>query len=198
MAVQTWIYGKPDIRYEGCVLDTYERNGYNDSDWYAVCGDREQQEIVTVEYDTTRCGAGGRAEIDATEDVLREVYRHHKRNAASYFDSVYNEKLAKTVKVGDTIKVVRGRKVPKGTVGKVFWIGSSYNYYSRDTEERVGIEKEDGSKAFLPLEYVNVIGWENRLIHGKSRKRMIRNNAINSMPAHYRSLFINSLREAMV
>ena len=189
MAVQTWIYGKPDIRYEGCVIDTYERNGYHDSDWYAICWDREKQQLVEVEYDTTRCGGSGYAKIDATEETLHEVYRYLKRNAARYFDTVYNEKLAKTVQKGDSVLVGRGRKVPKGTVGNVFWVGSTYNYYSRRNEDRVGIEKEDGERVFLPLEYVSVIGWENRLIHGKERKRMIRNHALISMPAHYRGHF---------
>lgn len=70
MAVQTWIYGKPEVQHEGCVLNTYERNGYDDSDWYAECWDCDRHEIVRVHYDTTRAGGGGRAEIDATDDVL--------------------------------------------------------------------------------------------------------------------------------
>ena len=39
MAVVTNIYGDNTPEYVGCVMDTYERNGYNDSDWYAVCWD---------------------------------------------------------------------------------------------------------------------------------------------------------------
>ena len=38
MAIFTNVYGDghtPD--YEGCVLDWYEHNGYDDSDWYAIC-----------------------------------------------------------------------------------------------------------------------------------------------------------------
>lgn len=193
MAVQTWIYGKPDVQYEGCVLNTYERNGYEDSDFYAVCWDREKQEIVEVEYDTTRCGGGGYAKIDATEDTLREVYRYYKKMATDYFDSIYNEKLAKMVRKGDTVEVVRGKKVPKGTVGKVFWTGTKYNPYSYQDEDRVGVEMEDGTRFFVRLDYVAVIGWKDRLIHGKKRRQMIRNNAINSMPMHYRHLFVEGL-----
>jgi len=62
MAVIAGIYGNTEPEYVGCVLSTYELNGYNDSDWYAVCWDREQQKLVEVEYDTTRAGGGGRAE----------------------------------------------------------------------------------------------------------------------------------------
>lgn len=195
MAVQTWIYGKPDVQYAGCVLNTYERNGYDDSDFYAVCWDREKQRIVEVEYDTTRCGGGGYAKIDATEEVLREVYRHYKKMATDYFDKTYNEKLARMVRKGDTVEVVRGRKIPKGTVGKVFWTWTKYNPYSYEDEDRVGIEREDGSRFFVRLDYVSVIGWQDRLIHGKRRRQMIRNNAINSMPAHYRHLFAEGLSQ---
>lgn len=190
MAVQTSIYGKSDIQYEGCVINTFERNGYEDSDFYAECWDREKQEVVQIEYDSTRCGGGGYAKIDATKETILEVYRYYKKNATYYFDNVYNEKNAKLVRKGDLVEVVRGRKIPKGTVGKVFWIGTRFNSYNYQDEQRVGIEVEDGTRLFLPLDYVTVIGWEDRLIHGKERKKMIRNNAINSMPRHYRHLFL--------
>ena len=43
MAIYTNVYGDghtPD--YEGCVLDWYEHNGYDDSDWYAICWNEEK------------------------------------------------------------------------------------------------------------------------------------------------------------
>ena len=188
MAVIAGIYGKTEPEYVGCVLSTYELNGYNDSDWYAVCWDREQQKLVEVEYDTTRAGGGGRAEIDATPEVLREVYRWYKRMGREHFDCCTNPSNAKKVQKGDTIKVVRGRKVPKGTQGLVFWEGTRYNPYSHTDEARVGIEV-NGKRMFLSAEYVEVIGWESRLTTSRDRKRAIRNFAVNSMPRHFRYLF---------
>lgn len=88
MAVLRGIYGKTEPEYVGCVLDTYEHNGYDDSDWYAICWDEEKQELVHIEYDTTRAGGGGYARIDATEDVILKVYRHYKEIARKEFDSV--------------------------------------------------------------------------------------------------------------
>ena len=73
MAVETCLYGKTDVQYEGCVLSTYERNGYHDSDFYAVCWDEEKQAVVDVEYDTTRAGGGGYANIDATPETIRKA-----------------------------------------------------------------------------------------------------------------------------
>lgn len=188
MAVIAGIYGKTEPEYAGCVLSTYEHNGYNDSDWYAICWDREQQKVVEVEYDTTRAGGGGWAEIDATPEVLREVYRWYKQIGRGLFDGRTNPEQAKKVQKGDTVRVVRGRKIPKGTEGLVFWVGTRFNPYSRTKEDRVGIEV-DGERMFLSTEYVEVVGWEARLATGRDRKKAIRNFAVNSMPRHYRYLF---------
>ena len=67
-------------------------------------------------------------------------------------------------------------------------MGKSFNCYSGRTEDRVGIEA-DGERIFLPLEYVEVIGWESRLITGKKRKQRIRSAAVNFMPVSYRNKF---------
>lgn len=188
MAVLRGIYGKTEPEYVGCVLDTYEHNGYDDSDWYAICWDEEKQELVHIEYDTTRAGGGGYARIDATEDVILKVYRHYKEIARKEFDSTWNPEQAKKVRKEDTVRVIRGRKVKKGTTGKVFWLGKSFNYYSGRAEDRVGIEV-DGERIFLPLEYVEVIGWESRLITGKERKQRIRHATVGFLPSIYRSAF---------
>ncbi len=181
MAVLAGIYGQKTPEYVGCVIDTYEHNGYEDSDWYAVCWDEEEGKVVEVEYDTTRAGGGGWAEIDATEEVLRKVYRFYHRACREAFDSFFNKKQAKEVKVGDTVKVVRGTKIQKGSVGEVFWRGVRENWYSHKEEDRVGVNIE-GERVFLPTEYVEVVGWEGRLIHGAERKRRIRNEALRKMP----------------
>lgn len=74
----------------------------------------------------------------------------------------------------------------------MFWIGKSFNCYSGRTEERVGIEVDD-ERIFVPLEYVEVIGWESRLITGKERKRRIRHAAIGFLPTIYQSVFEASM-----
>ena len=190
MAVQTFIYGegKSAVEYDGCVLDTYEHNGAWDSDFYAVCWDREKREVVRVMYDTTRQGSSGWAKIDATEEVLREMYRHYRQVTRRDFDSILNQRQAKTYDKGDNVVVIKGRKIPKGTVGKVFWKGSSFNPYSRQYEERVGIEV-DGSRKFLSAEYVENADWEKRLLRGKERKMEIRRLVMNRIPAHFRHVF---------
>lgn len=188
MAVLAGVYGKKEPEYAGCVVDMYEHNGYNDSYWYAVCWDRGRQELVAVEYDTTAAAGGGWAEIDATEDVLREMYRKFKSDARKFFDTKANEEHAKKYDKGDDVVVVRGTKIKKGTVGTVFWVGESYNQYSRRYEKRAGIEV-DGERKFLPAEYLERAEWQKHMVHGKKRKELIRRDAVNCMPVHYRHLF---------
>lgn len=42
------------VTYEGCVFETRERNFYDDSDFYAVVWDEASQDVIEVEYATTR------------------------------------------------------------------------------------------------------------------------------------------------
>ena len=189
MAVLAGVYGKTEPEYIGCTVDMFERNYSSDSYWYAVCWDREKKKLVHVQYDTTAAGGGGWAEIDATEEVLREMYRKYKAEAKTIFDAHGNESQAKKVRLGDTVIVIRGRKVPKATTGKVFWLGKRYNQYRREYENRVGIEKADGEKVFLPEEYVLPVNWKERMMSGKERKEFIRHDAVKAMPIHYQHLF---------
>lgn len=189
MAVMAGVYGKKEPEYVGCVVDMYEHNGYHDSYWYAVCWDRDEQKLVHIEYDTTAAGGGGWAEIDATEEVLREMYRKYKHGVKEDFDTKLNIELAKEYGKGDEVVVVRGYKIPKGTVGTVFWVGESYNQYSGRRERRAGIEV-DGERKFLPAEYLERAEWQNHMIHGKKRKEWIRRKAAACMPVHYRQLFV--------
>ena len=189
MGVRTDLYGKGDVeQFVGCVFWTYERNGYQDSDWYAMCWDEERQQVSVVEYDTTRCGGSGRADIDITVDNLRKVYRYYYEEGRILFDSRIKYDNAKKIEKGCTVIVKRGRKIPVGTTGIVFWVGTRYNQYSRKDEDRVGIEV-CGERLFLPLEYVERTDWMERVASGKDRKRQIRNYALNSLPGRWKYVF---------
>jgi hypothetical protein len=60
--------------YAGAVLDTYERNGYDDSDFYAIVWDDPTQSIKTVEYATTRGWTyANSAKVDATAEVTAKA-----------------------------------------------------------------------------------------------------------------------------
>lgn len=189
MAIYTDIYGesKDKAQYAGCVLWWYEMNSYNDSDWYAEVWDEESKSVKTVEFDTTRCGGSGHCEIDATAEVLRKVYRYHYENERRRFDTYINPDQAKVIRKGDKVRVIKGRKVPKGTEGIVFWVGEVYNQFSNRDETRVGIEV-DGNSVFVSADYVEAVDWESRLMHGKERKDAIRELTLMAMPSYSRSL----------
>jgi len=181
MAIFRGVYGKTEPEYEGCVLYSYEHNGAWDSDWYAVVWDEKEGRVKEVEYDTTRAGGGGWCEIDATDEVMRKVYRYYFNDARKHFDSHIKIEEAKRVRKGDEVTVVRGRKVKKGMVGEVFWVGNTYNPFVRDYELRAGI-KVGEEKFFLPVEYLEYKGWEERVATGKERKERIRKIAKNALP----------------
>ena len=181
--------------YRGCVVHWYERNGYEDSDWYADVWDEETQELKAVLFDTTRAGGSGHAELDATDDVLRKVYRFKKRLATSRFDYKNVEK-AKKARKGDTVRIIKGRKVKKGLEVPVFWAGTRYNRYSRMDEERIGVEV-DGERVFIAAENAEVVGWEDRLVHGRKRKEMIRELTLHLMPPAYRYYFEDERKPAL-
>lgn len=65
--------------YRGRVLSMFERNGYDDSDFYAVVWSDEQNKPINVEYATTRgwTYANG-AQIDATDET-RAKYENYIR-----------------------------------------------------------------------------------------------------------------------
>ena len=189
MAIHTDIDGEWKTSYEGRVLHWYERNGYQDSDWYADVWDDESDSIKVVLFDTTRCGCHGYAELDATDEVLRKVYRMNKQLASLSFDRG-NRAQAMQIRKGDDVLITKGRKVKKGSVVPCFWAGTRYNPYSRTEEHRIGVEV-DGERMFINAENAVAVGWESRLIHGVERKRKIRRMAIQLMPIAYRDYFEN-------
>ena len=196
MAVYTDINGKEEVLYEGCVLNWFEHNGYHDSDWYAEVWDEETGSVELVEYMTTRCGCFGKAEVDATPDVLRKAYRYYKGVAKPWFER-YNVEQAKKIRKGDTVRIVKGRKVKKGSVVKVFWAGTVYNRYSRMEEDRIGVEV-DGERVFISAENAEPVGWEDRMIHGRERKALIRNKAISLMPFASRHIFQKTMQKSLI
>ena len=54
--------------------------------------------------------------------------------------------------VGQTVKVYRGRKVPQGTIGVVFWIADEADAFGT---YKIGIKSVDGTKHFLAYNNVD-------------------------------------------
>ena len=149
------------VTYEGAVLGTYERNGYDDSDFYAVVWDADEQRLRTVEYATTRAATyGNSASADVTDEVLAEVREWARGQLFGRYD-LRRGWDRETASVDREVRVTRGRKVPKGTEGRVVGRGQSYNQWERHSEWRVGIETTDGERVFIPEAYVEVLNAES-------------------------------------
>ena len=62
---------------------------------------------------------------------------------------------------GKTVEIVKGRKVPKGTVGTCFWV-KRYNYSKHSDQwgiyssTRIGIKTEEGQVYFTSIDNVVV------------------------------------------
>ena len=142
------------VTYEGCVLATREVNGYDDSDFVALCWDETEQKVVRVTYATTRCWTyKNSATVDAPHELRVRLATDAAVRVRGWHPSTEAAVRAEVVK-GATVKVVAGRKY-NGREGKVFWIGEQKNPYSHRPEVRVGVEDAEG-RFFLPAEQVRV------------------------------------------
>jgi len=130
--------------FKGLVLADRERNMPEDSDFYVLYWDEEKNRISEYEYATTRFGGteGNHATVDATEEVKAKAQKH--------LEDVYykmltdeNTRKSKVVEVGREVEVLKGRKVPIGTVGTIFWAKEA-NYSGRHVT-RIGIQTSDGA-----------------------------------------------------
>ena len=144
--------------YVGTTLIEREENYADDSDFYALCWDEEKQAVIRVDYATTRFAGGGNATVDATLEAILKAEDWVEKQFKVLLQK-RNERDSVVPLVGRQVKVVRGRKVPIGTEGRVFYYKQhSYGYgRSWEKEFRVGIETADGTKYFTAAKNVEVL-----------------------------------------
>lgn len=151
-----WVMGPlyMETTYQGLVLDLGEYNGRDDSDFYAVVWDRDNKCTKRVEYASTRGWTyPNGASVDATPEVLAEYEAYCKEKQAQ-IEAQRQQAEAQTPRKGKTLKVVKGRKVPIGTVGECIWTGpDSY----RPNHTRVGIKDAAGTVHWTSADNVVVV-----------------------------------------
>lgn len=141
-----------EVSYQGAVLATRERNGYDDSDFYAVVWDGEK--LLTVTYGTTRFWTyPNHAEPDATPEVLEAVRAWLLPQVVTARVNAIRRQLENPAVLYRNVVVVRGRKVAKGTTGQVDLVALS-NY---DNTERVRIRLLDGSHVWTAAKNCEVV-----------------------------------------
>lgn len=145
-------------KYEGCVIDQWEENRYDDSDFGALVWDEEKQAIRTEYYASTRFAGGGYCEIDYTPETMTKALEYVKPfvRRAIFLDQLREAESPEVFKI---VRVVRGRTVPKGTVGKVTFVG--INKYTG--VDRVQIETANKDIYYIDWRHLEVIGLEKYL-----------------------------------
>lgn len=124
--------------YEGAVLRLRERNGYDDSDFYALVWDEEQQATREIMYATTRGWTyHNGASIDATHDVIEKAVAYM---TGARFTGVQRD-YAETPRKGYT-----ARAVEKGAAveGVITWVGKSRNRYADIARYGIRVEGRRG------------------------------------------------------
>lgn len=143
-----WLYDT----HHGLCISEYERNGYNDSDFYMVVWNEEKQAPESLEFASTRgwsypCYG---SKPDATPEIMAKYQAWEAEQARKYRERMAAEEAARPER-GKTLKVVRGRKVPQGTVGACIWVGEGR------WGKRVGIKDESGAVHWTAITNVEVV-----------------------------------------
>jgi hypothetical protein len=152
--------------YEGAVLGLRERNGYHDSDFYAMVWNGEA--IRSVEYATTRFGGGGTARVDATAETVEAARAYVAKLLASRYTEAERRRLDEPVSLskGERVRFLKkvtftdkkrgGAKVTAnaGETGVVIWAGHFGTFYRNGYNRpdrsnlRVGVKLDDGRVVF--------------------------------------------------
>lgn len=149
------------IHHEGLVIATRERNFYDDSDFYAVVWNPETQSVETYEYGTTRFGGtdANSASADLADEhkpAYRDYLIRQQEQALRAHDRKEWQQAAYAAVTpsskGQTVKVVKGRKVPVGFTGQIIWTGTD-NYGN----DRIGIRSAEGDTQFTAASNVVVV-----------------------------------------
>jgi hypothetical protein len=132
----TWTNSKDSApKFAGLVLRTFRRDHRAMSDIYTVAtfaevwSDQEGKPVeVLVDTGFELDDRGGTAQVDATPETLEKWASWKRLVELSRLARESAERLerariaANQPAKGKTMRVVKGRKVPKGTVGTVFFI----------------------------------------------------------------------------
>ncbi len=162
--------GSVQVSYTGATLKTYGESVQVMSDifeyhTYAVVFDNDSGEFknVFLTSDYPYADEKREAVIDATDEI-KALYEAHlamiqAKKALERAEARRAEALAevRTPGRGKTVKVVRGRKVPVGTVGECTWYGRGRGYGFREGEMRVGIKMADGRVEYTAARNVEVV-----------------------------------------
>lgn len=152
--------------YEGATLREHEHMWLDGMlEVHTIVWDMEKHEEKWIQ--TGYYGADGHnlnteyenIVFEVSAEVARDIIRTTKQRAVEFFCESVTEEKNRICK-GCRAKVIRGRKVPKGTMLDVFWVGERETFRSRqyswmhETETVAGAFDENGNKVWVKTEYL--------------------------------------------
>lgn len=155
--------------FEGAVIKLREHYWLDGMlEEYATVWDMESHTAKEFPYgyygiDGHNLYGDSNAEIDCSVPVARDIIRTVKVEAYQNFAGTIAD-FKKEVHKGDKAEVIRGRKVKKGTILTVFWVGDkptykakaspSWSWYANETERIAGCHDENGNVIWIKAEYL--------------------------------------------
>lgn len=85
--------------------------------------------------------------------VIYPVHECDENEIIKYQETLQRQLAEGAIVKGQKVVVVKGRKVPKGTEGEIFWLGYE-TWNGESILKRVGIVIESGEKVFVSSEYI--------------------------------------------
>lgn len=149
----------PTVTYVGRVLATRERNGYDDSDFYATVWDDETNAPKSIMYASTAFWTyHNSAKIDATPEI-RAKYDALISALRAEQTRLAEEEAARRPSKGKVVRSLTTRGKNVGVTGTVMWYGlDRYNTSRWNEAYRVGIKVNgEANLRYLPADKVEVI-----------------------------------------
>lgn len=85
--------------------------------------------------------------------AIYPVHECDENEIIKYQETLQRQLAEGAIVKGQKVVVVKGRKVPKGTEGEIFWLGYE-TWNGESILKRVGIVIESGEKVFVSSEYI--------------------------------------------
>ena len=149
------------VSYAGAVIDIWDHcwaDGMVEET--ALVWELEKHEYKTVQIGYYAADGhdfvGTKADVEVSVEVARDILRTMKTRALQSFCRSVREKKER-IEPGIMAQVVRGRKIPKGTVLEVFWVGEKPTYTGYGTEMIAGCKDKEGNKVWIKAEYLKNI-----------------------------------------
>lgn len=150
--------------FDGAVLEMFERNGYHDSDFYAIVYDADTDDLKTIEYASTRGVSYSYAKVDATPEIV-ELARAASFRRALHLIEMDEQYKSEKVAVGKTVRLTsdfNGRKQPSAKAGEEAQVNGIYeDTYNPGWQGRVNykarVDFADGRTITLPVDRFEVV-----------------------------------------